>query len=652
MKKTAVVVVHGVGDPLPGDAMESLVQGLSAWGWREVASRRIEHVPEPATSATLSPLVQTFPVSSTAIRQEATGNELHLREVYWGDLSRVRGSVVALLLALFDLIFGLRHFVGAAADDATRQTQGNGRLVRLGVALTRGCCEFALSVVRGPMVAFNLLAAITCLFYVMARPLHTTSAQDALLASVAGAIVLAWAAWLLHRHASHLQWSPQTGRSLGIAGIAGLVLALWAVWWLPPFSIQAVVERITSAMSVGAAMMGTAAVLAMLMCLGTLCLHQRFQLQSALQRAMTVMLFCTTFSIGLFTFFVILGWLALIELLKDGFGNSYRAHALADRIDCGIHLFPMVALTFIVVGVCYLVIHWTNRSHMRHRYIVSPLVISVFLAMTCVTGVIFVFMINILESVGGCQLPVPEAMDRPIDQWVVRIVSWLEAGKALFIGAGVALPALLVANRAHLLSALDLVLDVLAHFRVDETDPAPRAVRRQWERTLARFRLVVEQTLRDTGAERLIVVSHSQGTTISLQGLGMLVVQDDPWQPAVKRPNLELGLITMGCPLDHLYRHYFPARYALRADADARADWWHNIHRADDFIGTDVQGLGNGYPVNTSVGPRGHTDYWRDAEVLVHIVGRLDGAAPPPKPADPQSGGPLSSTPLPSGSVT
>jgi hypothetical protein len=640
MKKTAVIVVHGVGDPLPGDAMESLVQGLSASGWRETGPRRIEHVHEAGLPVEGPPLVPTFPVPSTAIQRQANGDELHLREVYWGDLSRVRGSVVALLLALFDLIFGLRHFVGAAADDAERQTRRAGRFVRLGLALTRSCCDIALSIARGPMVAFNLLAAITCLVYVMTRPLHTTSAQDALLASAIAALVLGVAASLLKRHARALHWSPQTGRALGIVAIATLALTLWAWWWLPPLSIRDVIERITSAMSVGAAMMGAAAVLAMALCLVTLLLHQCLRLQSRLQSAMTVMVFCTTFSIGLFTFFVILGWLALIELLKDGFSDSHRAQALAQRIDCGIHLFPAVAITFLAVAVCYLFIHLANRRRLRHRYIVSPLVISVFLAMACATGVVFVFMINVLEGAGDCQLPVPTASLRPVDQAVIRVVAFLEEYKALFIGLGVALPAVLVASRTHLLSALDLVLDVLAHFRVDETGPGPAAVRRQWMRTLARFRVVVEQTLRDTGAERLIVVSHSQGTTISLQGLGLLDVAGDPRQDPVKRSGLELGLITMGCPLDHLYRHYFPARYRLRAVAGVRADWWHNIHRADDFIGTDVKGLGAAYPVNSAVGPHGHTDYWRDADVLAHIVRRLDGmSTTPPRPSP---GGPLS----------
>ncbi len=42
---------------------------------------------------------------------------------------------------------------------------------------------------------------------------------------------------------------------------------------------------------------------------------------------------------------------------------------------------------------------------------------------------------------------------------------------------------------------------------------------------------------------------------------------------------------------------------------------WINIYREDDFVGTNISGNGK-FPENRPVPAGGHTDYWRQTEVL------------------------------------
>ena len=64
----------------------------------------------------------------------------------------------------------------------------------------------------------------------------------------------------------------------------------------------------------------------------------------------------------------------------------------------------------------------------------------------------------------------------------------------------------------------------------------------------------------------------------------------------------------------HLYKHYLPDRYKINKREDSLLARWINIYRVDDFVGREVGDTD--FPTNITVGPRGHTDYWSDREVL------------------------------------
>ena len=105
----------------------------------------------------------------------------------------------------------------------------------------------------------------------------------------------------------------------------------------------------------------------------------------------------------------------------------------------------------------------------------------------------------------------------------------------------------------------------------------------------------------DSGASTcpLVVAAHSQGTVIALVALaGMAEARRRPGQGGFEcgKPEMlrNLGVLTYGCPIDHLYDRYFPsagftsvarAMAAALDVTDGSGGRWANLHRATDPIG-------------------------------------------------------------------
>ncbi len=107
-------------------------------------------------------------------------------------------------------------------------------------------------------------------------------------------------------------------------------------------------------------------------------------------------------------------------------------------------------------------------------------------------------------------------------------------------------------------------------------------------------------------ADHITVISHSQGTVIATQMLA---------DPRVQRliNGRNLTLITMGCPVTHIYQRYFPEMFTVVAGKLNAA--WFNIFRQDDFVGTEIEGGLIFSDRNIPVNPGGHSGYFTDYEV-------------------------------------
>jgi hypothetical protein len=141
---------------------------------------------------------------------------------------------------------------------------------------------------------------------------------------------------------------------------------------------------------------------------------------------------------------------------------------------------------------------------------------------------------------------------------------------------------------------LDAALDVDNYFREFPRTRIPRA------RIFSRYRALMRH-LRDQGYDRVVIVSHSQGTVISAEFLRFISSESTDNRRHDRQPRLrelmgcEVRLLTLGCPLRQLYATRFPTYYQWVLDqsgdvngphaADIGVEVWANAFGSGDYVG-------------------------------------------------------------------
>jgi hypothetical protein len=142
---------------------------------------------------------------------------------------------------------------------------------------------------------------------------------------------------------------------------------------------------------------------------------------------------------------------------------------------------------------------------------------------------------------------------------------------------------------------LDVALDVDNYFREFPRKKIPRA------RIFARYVALLERVAAE-GADRIVVVAHSQGCVISVETLRWLREarrMGNAETPArarlLERLQGDVRLLTAGCPLRQLYAARFPTlyRWVLRKDGvfcgpraeDIGVRQWLNAFTSGDYVG-------------------------------------------------------------------
>jgi hypothetical protein len=671
--KRLVVVVHGVGDPQPGDALSGLVSGYCISTGAELAGAPWAESIEDDSASGAGEFIQTFPVHRADTLDGAKTSRTRFVEVYWGDLSRVKGTLEGLLFGLIDLVFGIRHIVFASQQELLGARCG--RPARPFRWLARWAASGALWLARGPILSLNILAAVVVLLFMGST---LTASADAsveyhtrgLLGIAVGGLLVATLGALLYFQARKLAWSTTTAEGMLAAGAlccVGFVYVYARNQALLTYSNF--VELLTAFLSLLAGLMA----LAILAMLGASALtHLLGWLQSsrsdphsrrAIGQSLIVINVSTILSSALFVLFVMMAWAF--------FADRLGASVVALRIKQGLHLFGLVWLSFLAVGMVYLILMarswWSARAlegsagaqPVFPRYIVNRWVVVALLISGLLWPTFFLPLAIKLECQSASQWPYLGGLCALQDAvWFQRLEGTLEQVEGwnrYAILASVVIASSLVFVRAHLGSALDIVIDVIAHFRRPERavlqalrqaasrlggkqDPpigrvywSNRASEAAWNRMVGRFRRVVDEVLRADDFESMTVLAHSQGTMIALEALGVIDIKRKANETSPRRitrkPGLHINLVTMGCPLMHLYEHYLPGKYGINASADSYVAKWLNIYRADDFVGREINNTSDStFPVNCRVGARGHINYWTDREVLTYLTDPDNGA--------------------------
>ncbi len=687
-----VFVVHGVGDPQPADALTSLVDSYCACTGAAPAGPRITvALPDSHEVPGSAAFVRTFPVNRIDTVRAATGERTRFVEVYWGDLSRVKGSFGGLVLGTIDLVFGLRHVVKAARLEIDN-LKPMPWWIRGPAALAGEAASAMLTLIRAPLLALNLFVAILVGLFLMDAAIRLPLKPDEAAATVQALGTMPAASgpcaqWLANPFpdvyaASQLPaeavYCSSGAPGIAISGVVGLVLGVvlllmarargWSIAMAGCLIAVATVglalalvsmatgrrmltyagfvEDLTGVLSVGAAAAGVL-VLAMLVLsfmAWALALLFRHAHERALRRALIVVNVCSALSAALFVLLLMVAWAAL--------SRQIDVPLLAKRIEGALHLFIVVWLTFLLIGLAYGVIalwSWLKKdNHARGqavrfpRYIVGPLAVAVIVASALIWPLVFLPTMVSFECTDPqglwSVLQICSALGATSSQataWILGHAKALDDFVSVAVMASIGAVILLFAARAHFGTALDIVLDVVSHFSLSNPPVQSTATRLKaekpkehaiWHAIVKRFCSVLEHALANGSAQRVTVLAHSQGTMIALEALGAITIERKGGYPAnPQRAGLPPGrpridLVTLGCPLTHLYQHYFPLQYVINPAEQSLLQRWINIYRADDFVGRDVASdAGCIEPRNFAVAPRGHVNYWSDRDVLSHL---------------------------------
>ncbi|MEL7253694.1 MAG: hypothetical protein AAGL23_05935 [Pseudomonadota bacterium] len=150
------------------------------------------------------------------------------------------------------------------------------------------------------------------------------------------------------------------------------------------------------------------------------------------------------------------------------------------------------------------------------------------------------------------------------------------------------------------------------------------------EQIEGRFERVSTFLMTQVKPKKVTVIAHSQGTVVATRNLRRLL-------PSGLFEGCEVTLVTMGSPVTHLYRKYFPRAFRVdKGDFDNNGGpiTWYNIGRTDDFVGTYIEGLDelNGLDPAPQIVPSernllvpagGHPGYFTDPYVWEHFTQKI-----------------------------
>lgn len=142
------------------------------------------------------------------------------------------------------------------------------------------------------------------------------------------------------------------------------------------------------------------------------------------------------------------------------------------------------------------------------------------------------------------------------------------------------------------------------------------------DRIRQRLRSLMTEVLGRQTHDRLVFVTHSQGTVIAFDCLR----SSSAAAPDIESAG-EVHLVTVGSPITHLYQHYFgeysnEGSGASDSRLAARLSSWTNLWRIDDPIGrANRMSASSSFTVeNIPMKAGGHNDYWREDEVCDVIL--------------------------------
>ncbi len=664
-----VIVVHGVGDPQPGETLSLFSRSVA-----EAHHPLTEHqeilwlTDEPDNPQDRD--VATFPCHT---RHLAFGDyRSTLAEVYWGDLSRVNRGILGVLSGLISIVFGLRYVAFVAAEQTGWAVRG---LQALGLICSR--------TLHGPVLAVNFVLAMLILTVAGTEAMWPGSSHVArwanllIIGCVLVCLLASFLGWkLTHNSVCHrfwywvmvtsmfvnalMMWNLLTQRTFPLVDYCNVMVTMLGFQWI-------------------------ALVAGLLVMFG--CWFCALFQKGVYRPALHVAFILPAMAVGIWGQVLPMMWLSGSSSVLSLIRPVVESESLADEIeppgpapanlwnlmlkglatpspvatapaapddksavvrqqlkqmfDNAVPLFGVQFLMTLFLGAVLIAqlgryMKWADKTTIEQfqggrrppRLIVNEVI--QFLLITCATiGMILVMYLGIHEFVVG---------HHDEEDW---LCAWTTEANKYAVGFLVPIAGVLVVSLRFLRPALDILLDVINHFYFRSATSDDRrknhgedydidevtfnrgeyyfsrrdSIHRRMKRILDYYRRTIP------GKPALTIVSHSQGSIIAIE------VLNDEELDWTRDKFSRVNFITLGSPFTHIYQQYFTHFYpALDTPAwknfRDRVSRWLNIFRIDDYVGTDIrfpdslpQAVRGDY-TNHAVARRGHSYYWRDRQVL------------------------------------
>ena len=634
-----VIVVHGVGDPQPGQTISLFARSLATEHQPLTEHQSVIWLNEKSNDD----YVKTFPAHQRQLESEE--QTLELCETFWGDLSRVRSGWLGVILGMFQIIFGLRYVAYIAADQPGLAARW---LKRLGLISSK--------MLHGPVLAVTfylaILMAAACGTQILwAESYKTKVWQQVVLLGCSGLALVAAAigARLTGSRVIERFWFWVKVTTMFVTGLMFLKL-----FWL-----DALFPELAHDCPLHPGLLWYCRILLNL--LGFLWFAEIQVLFAMAACWFFAMAHPRTYRPGLHVAFLVPAlavgiWGQAIPMIwvsaRQGLSLIDRLPKFAAIFDdalpfLGVQLMMLaiIAIAGSIVILRYAIwrksatIEKFNLGSRPPRLIINRS-LQIVIAVCSAVGVLLVSSLCIIQMTNDSYT-------------AYRIGRLMVEVNKYALSILVPMGGLTLIMIPKLRPAFDMLLDVINHFYFRHTDMddalqdddefdiaettfengtlffARRdALHQRLKRILTHYREKYDHH------PELVIVSHSQGTMVAIE-----VLNDDElhW---INNSFRTVSLVTMGSPISNLYQLYFGHFYPhldqpFWSSLKLRLDNWTNYCRIDDFVGTVVE-----FPrtqvspnsigkiratqyINQPVGPRGHTNYWSDQEVLKHLRAKL-----------------------------
>ena len=551
-----VLVVHGVGDPQPGQTLSLFARSVA-----ESHHPLTEHQ-EMLWLADENEDDRDVHTFATHVRHlDFDGGKATLAEVYWGDLSRVSRGTLGILRGLIEIVFGLRYVAFVAAHQsslATRALQG------LGLISSR--------VLHGPVLAVNFVLFAMMMTVVVTEMLWQDSsrtiawANTLVMACVLICLVASFLGWRVTRNIMfHRFWFWVMVASVFMAG-----LMLANAFSGNEFSLLRYCRVLV--VLLGAQWLTLMLILASMFACWCAAMFNGKNYRPALNVALVL----PAIAIGIWGQALPLVWVMGARTLDRTIPIPERFYEIFQEA------VPLLGFQFVMslflAGILIfnlarffrasekMTVEQFQAGRRAPRLIVNNSV-QLVAGKFAVIGVLLVIYLVLIElQLHGAQ-----------GGWLATVLS--EANKYA-IAAIVPIGLLLFLSMHYLRSGLDIILDVVNHFYFRPATPADREInideefdivdvtfdggqmyfarRDSIHRRMKRILEYYRKTL--SGNPTLTIVSHSQGSMIAIE-----VINDNElaW---VNEKFSKVNFITMGSPFHHIYQQYFMHLYPALDD--------------------------------------------------------------------------------------